>query len=295
MQNSLRNEMTDMLCTLSPLYYLKKLNTIRPFAWQEQLINSPHKRIGVNGARQCGKSTIISFKPCHIAKYYPKSVSLIMAPTQRQAVLDMEKVITFMTSDPNYPEIKRDSDEMIELKNGSFIYVVPATETSARGYSKPRLIVLDEASRIPDPVYRSGVMPMLTDNPDCELLLISTPNGREGFFHSAMNNSRWEKWEIRSPWDVLDLEYRLKPAIPETEYRTNRYPVRAFYSLRHRDLEEQQMNLEEMGPLMYRQEYCCEFVEPEDQVFNYEDVEKMFQQQAAPLELEPAAIDPLEV
>jgi hypothetical protein len=197
----------------------------------------------------------------------------------------MERILTFIALDPDYPAIKRNSDEQIELKNGSFIYVVPATEKSARGYSKPRLIMIDEASRVPDQVYRSGILPMLTDNEACELILISTPNGRLGFFYNAMQSERWDRYEIRAPWDVLDLEYQLVPAIPEEAYREERAQkgIRASYSPRHRNREEQQMNLEEMGPLMYRQEYGTEFVEPEDQVFSYEEIEAMFGHQVHPL------------
>jgi hypothetical protein len=46
------------------------------------------------------------------------------------------------------------------------------------------------------------------------------------------------------------------------------------------------MNLEEMGPLMYRQEYCCEFAEPEDQVFSYDEIEAVFGKGASPLDME---------
>jgi hypothetical protein len=130
---------------------------------------------------------------------------------------------------------------------------------------------------------------MLTDNEDCDLVLISTPNGRQGFFYNAMCSSRWEKYEVRSPWDVLDLEYKLVPAEPEEGYRAGKAErgIRGFYSPRHRNRNEQQMNLEEMGPMMYHQEYGCEFVEPEDQVFSYEDVETAFSQapKSAPFEL----------
>jgi hypothetical protein len=280
-------EARDMVFTMSPLRYVEYLG-FEPFAWQRDVVCSEHRRKIINGARQSGKSTIISALPTHKARFFPGSISLVLAPTERQAILDMEKIIMFIALDPEYPGIVRNSDEQIELKNGSFIYVVPATEKSARGYSKPRLIMIDEASRVEDRVYQSGILPMLTDNEDCELIQISTPNGRLGFFHNAFNSGRWEKYEVRSPWDVLDLEYRLIPGIPEAEYREIQAEkgVRAYYSPRHRNPDEQQMNLEEMGPLMYRQEYGCEFVEPEDQVFSYEEIERMFQHRAEPLNLD---------
>jgi hypothetical protein len=230
----------------------------------------------------------VSAKPCHIAKYYPASVSLIVAATEQQAFYDMEKVKDFIAHDPQYPKVERDSDRLVTLSNGSWIMVVPATEKAARGPSAPRLILLDEASRIEDIVYRSGIIPMLTDNKDCELISISTPNGRQGFFFESFNNPKWERYEVKSPWSVIDIEFRLVEGPPEDEYRELQTArgIKGFYSPRHMNKEEQEFNLGEMGPLMYRQEYGVEFVEPEDQVFSYDDIERMMGGKIEALDLE---------
>lgn len=282
-----QKERRDLLFTLSPLAYIRSLG-FSPFDWQADIITSSHKRKAVNGARQSGKSTITSGKPCHGARFFPGSLSIILAATEKQAVEDMEKIKDFMSLDQEYPAIVRDSDSLIELDNRSRILVVPATEKAARGYSAPRIIIMDEGSRIEDGVYRSGVIPMLTDNEECELILISSPNGRNGFFYKAHQSPRWERYEVRSPWDVLDLDMRLVPAGEEKDYRKRRakHGIKAYYSPRHHNHDEQQMNLEEMGPLMYRQEYCCEFVEPDDQVFGYDEIAAAFSSQAKPLAID---------
>jgi len=283
-----RSEALELLYALSPYHYVRSLG-FAPYEWQRDVLKSPHKRKVINGARQAGKSTIVSAKPCHVAKYYPKSVSLIVAATEQQAFYDMEKVKDFIAHDKTYPEIDRESDRLVTLANGSWIMVVPATEKAARGPSAPRLILLDEASRIEDIVYRSGIIPMLTDNPECELISISTPNGRQGFFFKSCNNPKWERYEIRAPWKVIDFEFRLEPAEPEEEYRREcaEKGILAYDSPRHRDKAEQEFNLDEMGPLMYRQEYGPEFVEPEDQVFSYDDIERMFNDRR----VEPLVLD----
>jgi hypothetical protein len=282
-----QSEAKELLHALSPYHYVRSLG-FKPYEWQKAILKSPHKRKSINGARQSGKSTIVSAKPCHIAKYHLESVSLILAATEYQAFLDMEKVKDFIAHDPSYPEVKRSSDRLITLANGSWIMVVPATEKAARGPSAPRLILIDEASRVEDIVYRSGVIPMLTENPDCELINISTPNGKQGFFYKSFNNPKWERYEIRSPWEVIDLEFRLVPAAPEDEYRRKcaEKGIIGFDSPRHRNQQEQEFNLGEMGPLMYRQEYGPQFVEPEDQVFSYDDIERMMGSTAEPLDTE---------
>jgi hypothetical protein len=281
------SEAAELLYTLSPSHYIRSLG-FTPYEWQEDVLRSGHKRKVINGARQAGKSTIVSAKPCHIARHYPASVSLIVAATEQQAFYDMEKVKDFIAHDPQYPEIERNSDRLVTLSNGSWIMVVPATEKAARGPSAPRLILLDEASRIEDMVYRSGIIPMLTDNRECELISISTPNGRQGFFFESFNNPKWERYEVKSPWEIIDMEFRLTEGAPEDEYRKLRAGrgIRGFYSPRHMNKAEQEFNLGEMGPLMYRQEYGVEFVEPEDQVFSYDDIERMMGGKTEGIDLE---------
>jgi hypothetical protein len=295
-----RDQARDLACALSPLEYVRSLG-FDPFDWQESVLSSRHKRKEINGARQSGKSTVIQGIPCWIGKYTPRSLSIIAASTEKQAVEDMEKVKDFIARDPRYPKIVRDSDSLLELDNGSRILIVPATEKAARGYSSPDAIILDEAAWILDPVYRSGIRPMLTDNEKCELIIISTPNGRGGFFYRAWYSDRWEKYEIKSPWVPDENDWTLSPGIPEKEYQRLRAEqgIRAWYSPRHRNLEEQQESLEEIGPRDYLQNYCCEFIEPEGQVFKYNEITNLFTSDVKPMELgaveETDDVAPLEV
>jgi hypothetical protein len=270
----------QVLYGLSRSHYIAALGW-KPFEWQTQVLKSQHKRKHILGARQSGKSTIVSSVPCHTAKYYPKSLSIILAPTEAQAIEDILKVKEFIAADPSYPDIKRDSQDEIALENKSRILVIPATERSARGYSRPRTIVLDEASRIPDVVYKSGVRPMLTDNPDCEVFEISTPNGKQGFFYDSSSSKRYERYLIRSPWQVDPRNnWNLIQYMQEADFKAQMKAkgVMAWFSPRHHNLDEQQANLESMGMQQYQQEYCCEFVEQEDMVFSYDDIEAVFSQ-----------------
>jgi hypothetical protein len=281
---AVREAMQEIAYGLSRPLYIASLG-FTPFEWQKSVLQSRHRRKTINGARQSGKSTIVSAVPCHTAKYYPKSLNIILAPTEKQATEDILKVKDFISVDPTYPDIKSDSQEKIVLSNGSRIIIIPATERSARGYSNPRTLVLDESSRIPDVVYKSGVRPMLTDNPDCELFSISTPNGKQGFFYDSYTISkRWEKYEIRSPWEVdPNDEWNLIPYMEESLFRQDRakHGIAAWYSPRHYTLEEQIDQLEAMGRQQYMQEYCCEFVEQEDMVFSYDEIERAFAQNVA--------------
>lgn len=269
----------DILCTLSRSYYLESLG-FNLFDWQKAVIDSHSKRKAILASRQAGKSTVVSSIPCHTAKYFPKSLSLILAPNEVQAGLCMSKVKDFMALDINYPKIVRNSDSYVKLFNGSEIYVVVATEGAARGYSKPRCIVMDEASRIENAVYTSGIRPMLTDNVDCELSILSTPNGKDGFFYNSFSKDYWDKFFIRTPFDLFldsdgnyDLRHLTEDEVIAMKAKESKKGMKFFISNRHYILEEQQENFFEMGLQKYKQEYLCEFVEPNDSVFSYDDIE----------------------
>ncbi len=281
-------DLKELAHALSPSAYLKDIG-FRLFNWQEQVVSCPGKRIILLCSRQAGKSTSVSSVPCHSAKYYPKSLNLVMAPTEDQAVEDMIKVKDFIAHDPTYPDLKRDGADIIELDNGSRIIVVVATDRAARGYSRPRTIMVDEASRMPDVVYKSGIIPMLNHSPESRLYVLSTPFGQTGFFYEIWTRPTrtWTKIFVRTPWDTDPSDpLHLHPARPEKDFRNWCWQdgVYGYYSANHRDLAEQEAILEEIGIMQYQQEFCCDFVEMNGQVFGNEDMQRFFTNRVEPME-----------
>lgn len=278
-----RRAARETLQAMDRAYYINSLG-FRCFQWQEEVLRSPARRKVINGCRQGGKSTVVSGVPAHTARFVPGSISIIGAPTENQANETMQKVLQFIRLDPDYPELRKCSTEEIELANGSRIIVRTAKSDTFRGYSRPRCIILDEASRIEEDAYTSGARPMLTDNPDGELYLISTPFGREGFFHRAFTGDgeadEWDRYEVRSPYHVKGTgsELHLTDFDDEGSYRARmaQKGVKAWFSPRHKDYAFQKEQLREMGKLQYLQEYECEFIEKSGQVFAYDEIEAMF-------------------
>src|SRR5713101_9922662 len=71
----------------------------------------------------------------------------------------------------------------------------PGVENTIRGYAAASLVVIDEASRVPDEVYHS-VRPMLAVSAG-RLVCMSTPAGRRGWFYDAWENGKdWHKVKI---------------------------------------------------------------------------------------------------
>ncbi|MBO8442610.1 MAG: hypothetical protein IAC42_02460 [Spirochaetes bacterium] len=272
-----------LLQKLDCAFYLQSIG-FSVFKWQQAVLNDKGKRKVILAARQSGKSTIVAGKIVHIARFEPGSLCIIGAPTENQAAETMHKVLSFMRADPDYPATRKCSIEEVELENGSRIIVRTAKSDTFRGYSKPRVILLDEASRIEEEAYISGARPMLTDNPDGELIIISTPNGQQGFFYNAFFSTlgNWSKYLVRSPYQPVlgnDGMYTLDEYTKDPKFWRQQQAeqnVHAYFSPRHKDYGFQLEQLSEMGRRQYQQEYCCDFVEAAGQVFTYDEIAGMF-------------------
>lgn len=261
-QNVLKDLMSNLSGVLSPVYYLKSLGW-RPFKWQEHAIQK-HYRLVLNCCRQAGKSTVVSAKAIHRAKYYPNSLILLISPSERQSVELMNKVEAFMSCDPQLPRLATDNKLEKEFINKSRILALPGSEKTTRGFSEPAMVIIDEASRVEEELYYS-LLPMMED-PEAELILMSTPHGKRGFFFDAWNSVHWSKVEVTGR-DIL------KRFRSEKQYMAIREKdgIWACYSPRHTE-KSLKMKYDLMGDWWYRQEYCGEFVDSEDSVFNTDDI-----------------------
>jgi hypothetical protein len=163
-------------------------------------------------------------------------------------------VTDFIRLLPTKPKLLEDNKLSLQLENGSRIVSLPGKEANIRGYSNVSLIIEDEASRVPDDLYRA-VRPMLAVSSG-RLVLVSTPFGKRGHFY--------EEWESSTDW------YRV--SIPATECPR----------INSQFLEQERNSL---GDWWFQQEYMCRFVEAEDQFFKYDEVTEALDYQIKPLSL----------
>jgi len=97
-----------------------------------------------------------------------------------------EKQVAEAGKDDDYfrlPAKTRESSLQLHLDNGSRIIGLPASEGKIRGYSSVALLLIDEASRVDDALYRA-MRPMLAVSRGRPLAL-STPFGSRRWFHDA--------------------------------------------------------------------------------------------------------------
>lgn len=206
----------------------------------------------LNCSRQSGKSTIAGVVALHKALTSPGSLTLILAPAERQAKELFSKIAGFYRA-LGHP-LPADSYRKLgmELANRSRIEALPGSEKTIRGFSGVDLLIVDEAARVPDELYYA-VRPMLAVSGG-RLLMLSTPFGKRGvFFQEWAEGTSWERYEV-----------------PATE--CPRIPP-AF-------LQEER---EALGTWWYAQEYCCEFMEAVDSVFTHELIQAALSDHVEPL------------
>lgn len=210
--------------------------------WQRDYLENPaHRRI-LNITRQAGKSTVSAVSGLHDALTYPGALILIIAPSERQSLETFRKVSTMYAALGHVVPAESERKLGLELLNGSRLEALPGSERTTRGFSAPRRIIADEAARIPDELF-VAVMPMLARSGGA-LDLLSTPNGRQGFFYDTWTAGNCAPWEI----PATAIPHRIPPAFLEEQRRV-------------------------MDDRHFRQEFMCEFLDVEDQVFSGELVD----------------------
>ena len=251
---------------------------LEPFDWQIDALSpvDTADRLLLLAARQSGKSTIVAGSTQHTAKYTPEALNLIICPAKDQSGEVMEKITVGISRDQELmDDLLRDGVFMKEFRNMSRIIALPGTERSVRGYSAPRTIILDEAARVLDPTYMA-VRPMMTGT-KTNMIAMTTPFGKRGWFYRAWTTSKnWRKIMVRIPWDPIDGS--LVDSMPEDEYKAYwaELGINAYYSPRH-SKKQLQEDLDEMGDVWFRQEYCCEFLEEGGSLFSYADIIAAFE------------------
>src|SRR5712692_5798245 len=178
-----------------PFVHLMRTLGLEPDAWQADVLEGRHPRLLLNCSRQSGKSTVVALLSLLEALWVPHTLVLLLSRSHRQSTLLFRMVVDFHRRLGSLI-LKRRTAEELEFTNGSRIVCLPCAEETIRGYSNVSLLVIDEAARVPDDLYRA-VRPMLAVS-NGRMICLSTPYGKRGFFWDAWANggSDWQRIEI---------------------------------------------------------------------------------------------------
>jgi hypothetical protein len=235
---------------------------ITPDPWQADLLRASEKEIVLNCSRQSGKSTTTSLIALYELLYGYNVLVLILSPTQRQSdelflkinsfyqklagEIRLSATVSVIPADSNYTEgwqaTKQTGREII-LANGNRVVALPSKEANIRGFSGVTLLIEDEASRVPDILYQAA-RPMLAVSGG-RFMLLSTPWGKRGHFYEV-----WDSGD--TDWRQFEVKATQCPRIPAK-----------FLANERRNLP----------PLVFNQEYMCEFAATEGALFTYEEID----------------------
>ncbi len=242
---------TNLELRLDPAAIMER-GGLQPDPWQQRLLRSNAERVLLLCSRQSGKSTVTAAMALHEVLFRPKSLVLLLSPSLRQSQELFRKVTDFRSRLGESIPVAEESALRVELQNGSRIIALPGTEETVRGFSGVRLLVVDEAARVDDPLYFS-IRPTLAVSGG-RMVCLTTPFGKRGFFYN--------EWTGDGPWNRIKVTAKECPRISE------------------KFLEEEKASL---GEWWYQQEYECSFSDTTDQVFRTADIERAFSDDVPPL------------
>ena len=211
-----------------PFITLMRNLGLEPDPWQAEVLEGGHPRLLLNCCRQAGKSTVVAILSLVEAVWNGDTLVLLLSRSHRQSA-ELYRLVLYYYQRLGSPILERKTADELCLKNGSRVVCLPCAEETIRGYSNVSLLVIDEAARVPDDLYRA-VNPMLAVS-DGRLIALSTPYGKRGFFYDAWarGGDDWHRVEV---------------------------PATRIPRIKPRTLEAQRRAL---GESWYRQEFCCSF------------------------------------
>jgi hypothetical protein len=239
-------------CRRDPAHVMHIATGHIPDEWQARLLRSTSERMLVNCHRQAGKSTATAALGVHTALARPDSLVLIISAAHRQANELFRKVVAAYEALGKPVPAVEDNAVTLALSNGSRIVSLPANAATIRGYSAPRLIIVDEAAWVPDEVH-TALAPMLAISRG-RLVELSTPYGKRGHFHAA--------WAAESGWEKVEFPATANPRMDAGWLAAQRATL---------------------GERWYKQEFLCSFEETVDQIFSQDSIDNAFDSEEAPL------------
>jgi hypothetical protein len=240
----------DLAAALDPARFMASTG-FEPDPWQRLFLRSTASRLLLLCARQTGKSTSTAALAAHCALYEPGALILLLSPSQQQSRELFRKVTEFVRGLASL-DLEAESASRIEFPNGSRIVCLSGNPMTVRGFSGPRLIIIDEACFIDDELAHS-VTPMLAGGG--RMIAMSTPNGKRGWFYEnwAGDDPLWERMRVTADDSPrISAEFLATERASKPEWRI-------------------------------RQEYMVEFVDTDETLFPSEMVARAITTAVAPL------------
>ena len=207
------------------------------YGYQKKFITNPSKRKIWVSSRQIGKSWSVAMILAFKALQKSNGLAICISVNSRSASEIIAKCKQFAESIKILSNGNIDysaSFDTIRFSNGSRIMSLPSTADSLRGWSS-QCVVVDESAFVwkLDQILQ-GLAPTLTRDPNAELILTTTPAGKNGPFYELYNQALNDKqWYVQHTtiYDAIadglqvDLD-SLHSLCPDTDFLAQEYECR---------------------------------------------------------------------
>jgi hypothetical protein len=217
------NRHHELAYKLDPALWIRSLDRIAPALWQRRFLRAPRgASVLVLTARQVGKTTTAAWAIAHQMTFFPRSLSIVVCPAQRQSAEAVRRIHDVLVT----ANAKFVSENVygLELANGSRVLALPSTDDSVRGLTVNGWIIFDEAARLSTDLI-AAVRPMRARQPQARLAMLSTAWSRTDPFWTAWDNQELDYLRLKVTADMPDCPLsaehleRERAALSEAEYK----------------------------------------------------------------------------
>jgi hypothetical protein len=165
-----------------------------PDPWQREFLSARDQMNLILCARQVGKSLAVSMLALHACLTRPGGLTVIVAQREKQAAEMLRKSVTAFYKVGSPLPVKASGATHFELANGARILALPGEEKAMHGPTAD-LLVIDEASRVPDAVFHAA-SPQLSASKG-RLVALSTAFAKTGWFYREWTEGQgYRRWSI---------------------------------------------------------------------------------------------------
>ena len=182
-----------------PVVFVRDFFGFQVKEYQAELLRDKSKRIVVRWSRQAGKTTCIALRAIWFACFFPKTLTLIVAPTLRQSMIMSDRIQDFLgglSKEKRCALVEKLQRITVRFKNGSRIVALPNSPQLLRGYTASQVIT-DESGFFKDDelVFFNVLYPMLSTT-DGALIASSTPWSKDSVFYRMCQSPDFSKHTV---------------------------------------------------------------------------------------------------
>ena len=250
-----------MQCAQDPISFLKKyvkvvsldegLVPFNLYDYQEEIVNAVHNNRFVISKlpRQSGKSTTMISYILHYVLFNQSMTVAVLANKQSTAREILSRLKMAYEYLPLWLQqgIVEWNKGSIELENGSRILASSTSASAVRGGSF-NMIFLDEFAHVPQNIaeeFFSSVYPTITSGQSTKVLMVSTPNGLNLFYHYWRGATKREGEKGKNEYIPIEIHWSQVPKYPGGPLR---------------DQEWKEQQIKNTSEQQFQTEFECDFI-----------------------------------